>query len=730
MHARGKGSRRGAWVRRASFAFGAAMLLVGPAAAEAPEADPPVLPQEALHRATIYVECAEHPARQWSGTGWLLDTKAKLAVTGQRVVRPVATGGPAKGVAVWFPLIKDGQLIRPAEHYAKNARPIRAEVLFAVGRNDLALLRLEEVPADARELPLAGKSPATGDRVFALAGLSDDNKSIFALAQGTVEKLAALAGLDDGRQYWDLKIAMARGQTGGPIVNERGELVAVAMPQIDGQELIAVGYDVESARAFLKKALPMAVPISVDDYANRAMNHVDGERYDSAIRDFSQAMKLDPSRGDLFLGRGAALLRGGDSRTAVGDFDAAMARGAEGAAAYLGRGIAHRELGNHAQSVDDITQVIRGSVNAANDLAAAYTERGITYLREGKHELALADFTRALESNAEHPPAHVHRGAAYLRLGRFAEAAGALDRALSLAGGNAEALQLLGEAEEGMGDYEGALASFENAIRNETDIRRGIVHHRGRVRALRGLERLNEAAEGLVGAAAELETADPNHPVATDLIHDFGVIQGELNHHERAVSAFTEAIKNMPRDPRHYGARGRSLVALGKYDEAVTDLNRAIELREEAEFFAVRGEAWQGLERTEPADADYRRAAALAPSKYHYFSVTGLEIANETPDELTVFVQFYRQDETGRWRWYPDEADEGDAYEYAFPAGQVTFLLEDDRKLVGKRFRVWATGPKKKVFNEYRDQDLVTVVEPGYLANLPESRLYRYTFKP
>ena len=93
--------------------------------------------------------------------------------------------------------------------------------------------------------------------------------------------------------------------------------------------------------------------------------------------------------------------------------------------------------------------------------------------------------------------------------------------------------------------------------------------------------------------------------------HNRGIELGDEGRWEEAISEFDEAIE-LEGDARTYMARGISYGALGEFDRAVADLDMAIELDSElGEAYGERGAVYALAGDTEQALADLQMALSL-----------------------------------------------------------------------------------------------------------------------
>ena len=171
-----------------------------------------------------------------AGTGWLVDAEHRLMITAGHVV--AKEGGFYETVEVVFAQVKDGAVINDREHYDRNRATlvIKARVVVHDRRRDLAILELETVPAGVQALKLADKSPRPGADVHVIGNSTVNLGALFAYCQGKVRNVFR----------WDppTNPIVARvvshhaptnhGDSGGPVLNNHGEVVAFISLGTDG----------------------------------------------------------------------------------------------------------------------------------------------------------------------------------------------------------------------------------------------------------------------------------------------------------------------------------------------------------------------------------------------------------------------------------------------------------------------------------------------------------------
>jgi len=120
---------------------------------------------------------------------------------------------------------------------------VDAELIATDETLDLALLRVKVKPKDY--LNISDEPPEKMQKVFVAGypfgkGLSDDLK----FTQGII---SAVKGFADNSNQIQLDAAINAGNSGGPIVNEDGDLVAVAVSGLDKSKAEGIGFGIKAS---------------------------------------------------------------------------------------------------------------------------------------------------------------------------------------------------------------------------------------------------------------------------------------------------------------------------------------------------------------------------------------------------------------------------------------------------------------------------------------------------
>ncbi len=234
----------------------APLLLLGfalPAAADEPKAEGAKVYKKAVPSVVwIHSKRANGLA---TGSGALIDKDRRLVLTNYHVVLDNPTA------KVFFPQYRDGQAVAEKDYYRDRAKrlAIDARVIAVSKAADLAILKLDSLPDDTAALDLATGSPDPGDTVHSIgsAGKSD---ALFGYVKGSVRQVYKKewkAELEPKRvANFDAKVvetdsATNPGDSGGPLLNDKGELVGVTHGGAINAQLVSTFIDVSEVKALL-----------------------------------------------------------------------------------------------------------------------------------------------------------------------------------------------------------------------------------------------------------------------------------------------------------------------------------------------------------------------------------------------------------------------------------------------------------------------------------------------
>jgi S1-C subfamily serine protease len=206
--------------------------------------------QQTIHATAVVLS----PSGQ--GTGWVLDTDARLLITNYHVVSN-GHGGVTDTVRVVFPVFQDGQVIPERKFYQEHLKDLTVvgHVLHTEPVRDLALVQFDALPADVHSLALAPEGAQPGDAVFSIGnpGASD---ALWVFNTGTVRQVYHKdLPFGDGKTFSARVIETQNpinpGDSGGPLVNDQGQVVGMNSSRSLVGALVSDDIDVSELRAYL-----------------------------------------------------------------------------------------------------------------------------------------------------------------------------------------------------------------------------------------------------------------------------------------------------------------------------------------------------------------------------------------------------------------------------------------------------------------------------------------------
>jgi len=255
----------------------------------------------------------------------------------------------------------------------------------------------------------------------------------------------------------------------------------------------------------------------------------------------NQPFPTPPSASEL-IKQGDAYRNQGQWDNAVGAYSQALELENTQAEAYYGRGIAYNANGQYDLAIADFTEAMKLQPKEA----VLYYNRGITYDVKGQYDLAIADFTQAIELNPSMAEAYDGRGKAYAKSGDLKAAMFDLDTAITIDPKLYAARLDRGTINANIGQYDQAISDLTSAILLMDQYDVAIV---GREQAIAYMNR--------------------------------GWAYFKTEYLESALNDFNAAIKLDPNLAQAYCNRALVNNTKGKYDLAISDFQKTLELTQD-----------------------------------------------------------------------------------------------------------------------------------------------------
>ncbi|MEG3975720.1 tetratricopeptide repeat protein [Microcoleus sp. herbarium8] len=201
-------------------------------------------------------------------------------------------------------------------------------------------------------------------------------------------------------------------------------------------------------------------PKNAVPYSNRGKVYLDKGDKDNAFKDFNEVIKLDPKDATAYSNRGKVYLDKGDKDNAFKDFNEVIKLDPKDATAYNNRGGVYHDKGDKDNALKDYTEAIKLDPK----LAFAYYNRGLVYYKKGDYDNAFKDFNEAIKLDPKNANAYHTRGAVYYKKGDNDNALKDFNEAIKLDPKDANSYLYRGFFYEEMGNQEKAIADFQTAL--------------------------------------------------------------------------------------------------------------------------------------------------------------------------------------------------------------------------------------------------------------------------
>jgi len=335
-----------------------------------------------------------NPAEECSGTGWIIDAEKGLVVTNHHVV------GTAVDVHVCFPQQDEsGRYISSREFYLNNQQSRRTGTVIASDPvRDLAVVQIQDFPNTRLSLPLAAESASPGESIISV-GNPGVSGGLWVFTRGEVRIVYEQTGyrVEGPVEYRVLESSSAinSGDSGGPAVNEDGEIIGVSAAYRKDGRLVSHFVDVTTLQKFMQEVNDLVGPTSAAQFVERGSLHQAAKRFGSAMADYNKALRLQPKNSDALAGRGTCFSRTGDLVSARADFEEALKVDQQNVQACIG--LARLVEGSDKdRAISLVTNAIRSPQSPAT-MCILFAMRGKYFFDKNDLQNSLSDLNRATE---------------------------------------------------------------------------------------------------------------------------------------------------------------------------------------------------------------------------------------------------------------------------------------------------------------------------------------------
>ncbi|MBC8135351.1 MAG: tetratricopeptide repeat protein [Fibrella sp.] len=312
-------------------------------------------------------------------------------------------------------------------------------------------------------------------------------------------------------------------------------------------------------------------PALIEGYLNRAYAYKELGKADEGLADLAKVQSLDAGKVDEKL-RGDLYLAKKDFPNAITAYTKIAAKGGpDGGVAYLLIGDAYAAQGDNANALANYTK----GITAAPKNPYGYAQRGRSYVQAKQYDLGIKDLTQYITLAPGEPYGYYLRGLANVSLktpAGYAAAKTDLTKYITLEKNPANALigtKLLADAQRETDDHRGAVESYSKIIAANNKESNALF--------LRGMSYMS--LKDYPNATKDFQTyatAFPTGPNAGDAAYNLGSAYLLTKDYDKAVPAYTAAIKIDNKDAASYYGRMIAYNETKAYDKVVPDSEAVI----------------------------------------------------------------------------------------------------------------------------------------------------------
>jgi tetratricopeptide (TPR) repeat protein len=197
-----------------------------------------------------------------------------------------------------------------------------------------------------------------------------------------------------------------------------------------------------------------------DWFNNRGLLYLEAGKYDRAIADFTQAVKLAPKFVMAIENRASAYGAAGKNLMALDDWNEVLRQEPANGAALLRRARVYIEQKEPAKALADLNAILKIDPNNV----PAFAERGHLHVDMSQIDKALADFTQAIRLDKTNVQHYLDRSQLYTEKKEYAKALADAEEALRLVPASVDARLARGGNLFLTGDFAKASADFAKAV--------------------------------------------------------------------------------------------------------------------------------------------------------------------------------------------------------------------------------------------------------------------------
>jgi len=172
-------------------------------------------------------------------------------------------------------------------------------------------------------------------------------------------------------------------------------------------------------------------PKTAYEFVERGMQHVRAEQFDCALGACSEAIRLDSRLSTAYACRGGVLSNTGEFLKALKDFDQALSLQPDNGDFFYSRAQVHDRLGNTDLALADLAKAV-ALIKSTFGRSLAFALRGRVYQNTGKLDESIKDYTDAIRLAPDFAYHYANRAEVYFDKKEFEKAIADYSEAIRL----------------------------------------------------------------------------------------------------------------------------------------------------------------------------------------------------------------------------------------------------------------------------------------------------------
>jgi tetratricopeptide (TPR) repeat protein len=263
--------------------------------------------------------------------------------------------------------------------------------------------------------------------------------------------------------------------------------------------------------------------------------------------------------------------------------------------------------GRFSEAIENYKMIIHSN----SEISDTYSNLGIAYRNINQLDSAEYYYSQSIKIDSNIAGTYINIGALNLYQNKIAEAIINLERAIEINPYLTEAYNNIGAAYRKLGNFELAMKNYNKSIEIDTFNYHAYTN--------RGLLHYYQMDYNL--SLLDLNNAIKINPYLSEAYNVLGLVYVDGKHdYEKAIENYTKAINIEPQTDYYINLAMAKANGLGKYKDAFSDINTAINLEGLGKAYAARATINSYLGNYQDAISDYKKAIDLNYNEFEVYN--------------------------------------------------------------------------------------------------------------